>query len=146
MNQVVVTRKYSSLRFIGSLLKMLAWISLVMGALSMLVTLVGAVTNSVNISVLQPQAADALRRMGMGGGIVNLVALVLIGLGSILGGIVAYLVLMAAGDQILVLVETEHNTRAMVELMTRLVTLQTPLPAPPVSNPPAVAAAQPPKP
>ena len=62
----------------------------------------------------------------------------------VLAGILAYILFMAAGDQVHVLVETEHNSRAMVELMTRLVQLQTPLPPPPVSNPPAVMAPEPP--
>lgn len=143
MNQVVVIRKYSSLRFIGALLRMLAWIALVLGVLSMIATLVGALTNSVNVSVAQPQVAATLGTMGLGGGIINVIALIVFGLGGVLAGIVAYLLLTAAGDQILVLVETEHNTRAMVELMTRLVTLQTPLPAPPVSGSPTVTSPPP---
>ena len=82
--------------------------------------------------------------MGLRGPIVNVLILTLVGFGGVLAGILAYILFMAAGDQIHVLIDTEHNSRAMVELMTRLVQLQTPLPPPPVSNAPAMMATEPP--
>ncbi|MBX7214323.1 MAG: hypothetical protein K1X39_09970 [Thermoflexales bacterium] len=143
MNQVVVKRKYSSLRFIGSLMKVFAWISLILGVFALVGSVLGAATNSVRVNVWQPEAASALNTMGLSQSLVNLILVGLGGLGAILGGIFAYLAFMAAGDQIHVMVDTEHNTRAMVELMTRLVTLQTPLPTPPVTSAPAVAISEP---
>jgi hypothetical protein len=144
MNQVVVKRKFGSLRFIGSLMKVFAWISIALGVIGLLTTIVGGLTNAVTVNVFQPQAIDSLGRLGLRGPVVNVLVLTLVGFGGVLAGILAYILFMAAGDQVHVLVETEHNSRAMVELMTRLVQLQTPLPPPPVSNPPAVMAPEPP--
>ena len=144
MNQVVVKRKFGSLRFIGSLMKVFAWISIVLGVLGMVSTVLGALTNAVTVNVFQPQAVESLSRMGLRGPVVNVLVLTLLGFGGVLLGIVAYLLFMAAGDQIHVLIDTEHNSRAMVELMTRLVQLQTPLPPPPVSGPPATMTPEPP--
>jgi len=140
MNQVVVKRKFGSLRFIGSLMKVFAWISIALGIIGMLSTIIGGLTNAVTVNVFQPQAVESLARMGLRGPLVNVLILTLVGLGGVLAGILAYILFMAAGDQVHVLIDTEHNSRAMVELMTRLVQLQTPLPPTPVSSPPAIMA------
>lgn len=146
MNQVVVKRKFGSLRFIGSLLRVFAWISLILGVLGLATTVLGGLFNAVSVNVFQPQAVESLGRLGLRGPIVNFLVLAGVGFGGVLAGILAYIVFMAAGDQIHVMVDTEHNSRAMVELMTRLVQLQTPLPAPPVTSPPAIALTDQPQP
>ena len=45
------------MRFMSSLMKVFAWISIVLGVLGMVSTVLGALTNAVTVNVFQPQAA-----------------------------------------------------------------------------------------
>jgi hypothetical protein len=110
---MTVPRRFAVLRFFGTLLKVIAWIVLVVSVLgAVAAVLAGASPQVANIlSGFMP--ADGAALMGAGGGIVLAIML-------LIGGLLYFLVLYVAGESLHLQLAVEENTRLTAALLLRM--------------------------
>ena len=94
-------KRFRALRFIGTLLKVLAWISLVGAIIVALFFVIGGASSGLGGD---NQLVSGLPLEGALAGIIG-------GLGAIIGGLVYFLMLYAASEGIYVVISIEENTR-----------------------------------
>jgi len=102
-------KKFRALRIIGTVFKILAWITLAMGVLAALVVLVSGVMGG---AVLGPEARHMMGGMmgGLLGGIVG-------GLLTLIISVIYFMALYAAGEFIYLGLAVEENTRETTTLL-----------------------------
>ena len=105
-----VPKRFGVLRFFGTLLKVLAWIVLVVGIIGAILAAIGV---SAAVNVLFPDTAAQLESMGGAGGIV-------IGIGLLLTALMWFLILTVAGEQIHLSIAVEENTRLTAALLLKM--------------------------
>ena len=102
-------KKFRALRIIGTVFKILAWITLALGVLAALGVLVSGVMGG---AVLSPQAS----RM-MGGMMGRLLGGIVGGLLTLIASVIYFMVLYAAGEFIYLGLAVEENTRETTTLL-----------------------------
>jgi hypothetical protein len=108
---MTVPRRFGVLRFIGTLLKVIAWIVLILSILGA----IGMVVGSSQLGTLITNSNPALRGLFAtpAGAIVTGVVVLLIGL-------IDFLVLYASGERIHMYLAIEENTRLTAALLLRM--------------------------
>lgn len=110
---MTVPKRFGVLRFFGTLLKVIAWIVLVLSVLGAIVLAIMGGSASVTslLTEVAPPASAAL--LGMGGGI-------LAGLGLLFLGLLYFLVLYVSGETLHLQLAVEENTRLTAALLLRM--------------------------
>ena len=99
----MVEKKYSALRFVSGLFKVLAWIELVLSIVgAIVVVILGFVGTASSVSDIY--ALGVLASLG-------------IGVGMIIGGLITFVVLKAVSEIYQIIVSIEYNTRETAYLM-----------------------------
>jgi len=93
-----VEKRFRALRFIRTLLKVLAWITLVGSVIAALVFVIGGAASSIG---------DLTSSLGIEGALVGIMG----GLGAIIVGLVYFLVFYAWAEAVYVVLAIEENTR-----------------------------------
>lgn len=108
---MTVPRRFGVLRFIGTLLKVIAWIVLILSILGA----IGMVVGSSQLGAIITNSNPALRGLFAtpAGAIVTGVVVLLIGL-------IDFLVLYASGERIHMYLAIEENTRLTAALLLRM--------------------------
>ena len=102
-------RKYSILRIVATIFKVLAWIALVFGVLGACGSIVlGAAPGLLGGGNQGGSFNPGLGALGIVGGIVG-------GLAGLFGSVLVFLVLYTYGDMISLLIDLEENTRLTAE-------------------------------
>ncbi len=106
--QMMVPKRFGMLRVIGVMLKVLAWLSLVMGVVGAVAGLLagGALTDLLSTSGLASP---------LGGG-----EAIILALGGLLTGLISFLALYAAGEGIFLQLAVEENTRITAALLMKM--------------------------
>jgi hypothetical protein len=109
---MTVPKRFGVLRFFGSLLKVLAWIVLVVSIIGAIGVAIAGTMGSAMIGDLlgTVPGGDA---MAMGGGI-------LAGIFFLIGGLIYFLVLYVAGESLHMQLAVEENTRLTAALLLRM--------------------------
>ncbi len=108
---MTVPRRFGVLRFIGTLLKVIAWIVLILSILGA----IGMVVGSSQLATIITNTNPALRGLFAtpAGAIVTGVVVLLIGL-------IDFLILYASGERIHMYLAIEENTRLTAALLLRM--------------------------
>jgi hypothetical protein len=108
---MTVPKRFGVLRFFGTLLKVLAWIVLVLG----IIGAIGAVVAGAGLieDFLNQAGLTALTGRGAAGGI-------LAGIGILLAGLFYFLLLYVAGEALHMQLAVEENTRLTAALLLRM--------------------------
>jgi hypothetical protein len=109
-----VPKRFGVLRFFATLLKVIAWIVLVFAILGA----IGAV-----IAGSSPQVAEIMNQVpGLAGQVAGggMIAGITFGIVILLGGLLYFLILYVAGDQIHLSLAVEENTRLTAALLLRM--------------------------
>lgn len=106
--QMIVPKRFGVLRGIGVMLKVFAWLSLVMGVAGAVAGLLagGALTDLLSTSGLTSP---------LGGG-----EAIILALGGLLTGLITFLALYAAGEGIFLQLAVEENTRLTAALLMKM--------------------------
>ena len=105
-----VPKRFAILRFFGSLLKVLAWIFLVLSILGA----IGAVlAGTALLPILSQWIPEGSALVGTGGGIV-------VGIVSVLIGLLYFVLFYAFGEYVQVALAVEENTRLTAALLLRM--------------------------
>ncbi len=115
---MTVPKRFGVLRFFAGLIKVFAWIELI---ISVLIGIVVALFSMVNIGSILGAEPNQLPIIGgilemfvsLGGGIV-------LGIVSMLGGILYFIILYAIGELISMYLAIEENTRLTAALLLRM--------------------------
>lgn len=107
---MTVPKRFGVLRFFGTLLKVIAWIVLVLSVLGAIVTVVAGSTFS---GTLTQALGENAAIVGAGGGIIAGLALLIVGL-------LYFLALYVAGESLHLQVAVEENTRLTAALLLRM--------------------------
>jgi hypothetical protein len=107
---MTVPKRFGILRFIGTLLKVLAWIVLIVGVL-------GGVVVAVMGDTVTPLVASNLLLATLLG---TQVGQITGGVGLVLLGLVDFLILYAAGERLHLQLAVEENTRLTAALLLRM--------------------------
>lgn len=109
---MTVPKRFGVLRFFGTLLKVIAWIVLIVSILIAIAAAVagGTLVNSIPQVAAQPGLAGML---GTGGGI-------LIGISFLIGGLIYFLILYVSGERLHLQLAVEENTRLTAALLLRM--------------------------
>ncbi len=114
---MTVPKRFGVLRFFGTLLKVIAWIVLVVSVLGAILAVVfgssDVVTGLLQQSLPAGTSADMMAGAGVGGGIV-------IGLLLLIGGLLYFLALYVGGESIHLQLAMEENTRLTAALLLRM--------------------------
>jgi hypothetical protein len=105
-----VPKRFAILRFFGSLLKVLAWIFLV---LSILGAIGAVVAGTALLPILSQWIPEGSMLVSMGGGIVA-------GIVSVLIGLLYFVLFYAFGEYVQVSLAVEENTRLTAALLLRM--------------------------
>jgi ABC-type long-subunit fatty acid transport system fused permease/ATPase subunit len=97
-------RKFTALRIIGTIFKVLAWISLILGLLGAVGSLIAGFTLS---------SQPALLGLDLGGPLAGIAIFIV----TLLFAIINFLMLYAAGEFIYLFLSVEENTRRMAYFM-----------------------------
>ncbi|MHB0878397.1 MAG: hypothetical protein ACYC5O_20365 [Anaerolineae bacterium] len=95
-------KRFRALRFIGTLFKVLAWITLVGAIIVALFFVIGGASSGLSSN--SDQLIPGLALQGALAGIIG-------GLGVIIGGLIYFLMLYAVAESIYVILSIEENTR-----------------------------------
>jgi hypothetical protein len=107
---MTVPKRFGVLRFFGTLLKVIAWIVLILSILSA----IGAVVaGSALVESLGPTLGDSAALLGSGGGI-------LAGLFVLILGLIYFLILYVSGESLHLQLAVEENTRLTAALLLRM--------------------------
>jgi len=110
---MTVPKRFGVLRFFGTLLKVIAWIVLILAILSAIgVALAGSTLFNTFGSQLGSQAQN-LSALGAGGGI-------LAGIFVVILGLVYFLILYVVGESLHLQLAVEENTRLTAALLLRM--------------------------
>jgi hypothetical protein len=125
----MVKKKYNTLRFIATFLKVLAWLSLILSIISA----IGLITAGImgTFGLIFPIGNVALN---IDPNSLNIVAGVGSGLSVLLIGLFYFIVPFAASEQIYLQIDTEHNTRATAELLEKYLLRQEKLNLPEITT------------
>jgi hypothetical protein len=110
---MTVPKRFGVLRFFGTLLKVIAWIVLILSILS---AIGAAIAGGTLINSLGPQLGDQaelISSLGTGGGI-------LAGLFVLILGLMYFLILYVAGESLHLQLAVEENTRLTAALLLRM--------------------------
>ena len=125
--------KFKVLRVIGTLWKVLAWIALIVGIVFAVGVLLAGILGAGMPRMFLRDYGPMMDRMpwaaGLAGGIIGFFA-------ALIGSVVYFLLLYAAGELVYLLLAIEENTRATTQLLTPAQEPETF--APPPDAPPAV--------
>lgn len=105
-----VPKRFAVLRFFGSLLKVLAWIFLV---LSIVAAVGAAIAGSTAIPFLQESLGANATLVSAGGGIIS-------GIAALLIGLFYFVLLYASGEYVHAALAMEENTRLTAALLLRM--------------------------
>lgn len=109
---MTVPKRFGVLRFFGSLLKVLAWIILVLSILAAIgVAIAGTMASGMIGELLGPVAGADM--MTAGGGIIS-------GIIVLIGGLFYFLALYVAGESLHLQLAVEENTRLTAALLLRM--------------------------
>src|SRR5690606_10498349 len=106
---MTVPKRFGVLRFFGTLLKVIAWIILILSILSAIGAALAGGSLVGSIPNLEDNAALA-GALGTGGGI-------LVGLGVLILGLIYFLVLYVSGESLHLQLAVEENTRLTAALL-----------------------------
>lgn len=109
---MTVPKRFGVLRFFGTLLKVIAWIVLILSILSA----IGAALAGGNLVTAIPGLStdpNVASMMGTGGGI-------LVGLFVLIMGLIYFLVLYVSGENLHLQLAVEENTRLTAALLLRM--------------------------
>lgn len=104
-------RKFTALRIIGTIFKILAWISLILGLLSAVGALIAGFTLS---------SQQELLGLDLGGPLAGIAVFVM----TLILAIINFLILYAAGEFIYLFLSVEENTRRMAYFLQQQATSQ----------------------
>ena len=104
-------KKFTALRVIGTVFKVLAWISLIFGLLGGVATLIFGITVS---------GQEGLLGLDLGGPLAGIAMFIV----SLIVAIFYFLLLYAAGESIYLFLAMEENTRRMAYFMQQQYTTQ----------------------
>ena len=107
---MTVPKRFGVLRFFGTLLKVIAWIVLVV---SILLAIGAVVAGGSLIDTLSGAMGDSAALLGAGGGIIA-------GLFILIMGLIYFLVLYVSGESIHLQLAVEENTRLTAALLLRM--------------------------
>ena len=107
---MTVPKRFGVLRFFGTLLKVLAWIILIV---SILAAIGLAVAGSTLVEALGPALGDQAGLIGTGGGIAA-------GLFALILGLIYFLILYVSGENLHLQLAVEENTRLTAALLLRM--------------------------
>jgi hypothetical protein len=110
---MTVPKRFGVLRFFGTLLKVIAWIVLILSILS---AIGAAIAGGTLINSLGPALGDQaaiVNQLGTGGGI-------LAGLFVLIFGLLYFLVLYVSGEMLHMYLAIEENTRLTAALLLRM--------------------------
>jgi hypothetical protein len=114
---MTVPKRFGVLRFFGTLLKVIAWIVLVVSVLGAILAVIfgssPVMTGLLEQSLPAGTDASVLTGAGIGGGIV-------IGLLLLIFGLIYFLMLYVAGESIHLQLAVEENTRLTAALLLRM--------------------------
>lgn len=97
-------KRFRALRFIGTILKILAWITLVVAILMSLFLVIGGIAGGLGAASDETGGMLGLPLAGAIGGILGAI-------GAMLVGLLYFLLLYAASEGIYVILSIEENTR-----------------------------------
>lgn len=106
----MVQKRFRALRIIGTFYKVLAWISLLLGALFGLLSIVAG------LGSLLPSEVGELEGIGIGGALAGGV----FGVGILIAGVIYFIVLYAAGEFVYLFLTIEENTRETSMLLRQI--------------------------
>jgi hypothetical protein len=107
---MTVPKRFGVLRFFGTLMKVIAWIVLILSILSAIGAALGG---STLVTTLSPTLGENADLIGAGGGI-------LIGIFVLIIGLLYFLVLYVAGESLHMQLAVEENTRLTAALLLRM--------------------------
>jgi hypothetical protein len=107
---MTVPKRFGVLRFFGTLLKVIAWIVLV---LSILAAIGAAVAGGSLVDTLSPALGDSAALISSGGGI-------LAGLFILILGLIYFLILYVSGESLHLQLAVEENTRLTAALLLQM--------------------------
>jgi hypothetical protein len=110
---MTVPKRFGVLRFFGTLLKVIAWIILILSILIAVGFVIAGGTILSSMAELGGDTQGVAALAGVGGGI-------LFGLLSLIGGLVYFLILYVAGENIHLQLAVEENTRLTAALLLRM--------------------------
>ena len=109
---MTVPKRFGVLRFFGTLLKVIAWIFLILSILSAIaVGLSGSL-----LSTFSPQLSDVISTYGAAGPVAGILAGVLV----VMFGLIYFLFLYVAGELLHLYLAVEENTRLTAALLLRM--------------------------
>lgn len=109
---MTVPKRFGVLRFFGTLLKVLAWIILVIAVLAAILAVVfGSMAGGGQVA--SPVPGMDLSVLGPAGGVVG-------GIFILLGGLLYFLILYVSGESIHLQIAVEENTRLTAALLLRM--------------------------
>lgn len=107
---MTVPKRFDVLRFMGALLKVLAWISLILSILSAIGVVL--LPQMMNLSELLGGNADMISATGAGA--------IFSGLFILIGGLLNFVFLYALGELLLLQLAIEENTRLTAALLLKM--------------------------
>lgn len=107
---MTVPKRFDVLRFMGALLKVLAWISLILSILSAIGVVL--LPQMMNLSDLLGGNADMISATGTGA--------IFTGLFILIGGLLNFIFLYALGELLLLQLAIEENTRLTAALLLKM--------------------------
>ncbi len=108
---MTVPKRFGVLRFIGTLLKILAWILLVLFILAAVAAVV--LGTAETLALANPAIVDIVATLGAAGDIA-------VAISTLITGLILFLVLYAAGERIHLQLAVEENTRLTAALLLRM--------------------------
>ena len=120
----MVKKKYRALRAIAFILQVLAWVTLVLAIFAAIGAIAAGVLGYLSIPALD-QFRGAANSFTFDGILAGAISAVMI----IIGGVLEFIVLLAASEFIYVQIDIEQNTRQAAEYLRQVVQVP-PVPAP----------------
>jgi len=109
-----VPKRFGVLRVMGTLLKVIAWIILIVAILGA----IGLGLASTNTELLANLLGPLLQSTNLGN--LNPASGILFGIGLLLGGLIYFLIIYAAGESLHLQLALEENTRLTAALLLRM--------------------------
>ncbi len=110
---MTVPKRFGVLRFFGTLMKVIAWIVLVLSVLGAIAAVIAGSSNTVTDLIANALPPSQSAMIGAGGGFV-------IGLFILLFGFLYFLLFYVAGETLYLSLAVEENTRLTAALLLRM--------------------------